>query len=61
MTASDMWFAGYATALAEMHRSWRDSSSVAEVAKRAGLTLGVARKAGVSAFDLCELRRAGIR
>lgn len=58
------WLSGFAVALAEMHRrlvGGNDSTGVCEVARVAGLTLQIARDAGVVAFDLKELKRAGIR
>jgi hypothetical protein len=48
-------------ALAEMHRRLDASTGVCEVARAAGLTLRAARDAGVEAFDLKELKRAGIQ
>lgn len=60
----DAWLSGFAVALAEMHRrlsGGNDSTGVCEVSRAAGLTLESARAAGVSAFDLKELRRAGVR
>ena len=59
----DTWLIGFATALAEMHRrllGGNDSQSVRAVAKNVGLTIKSARAAGVSAFDLRELKKAGI-
>jgi len=60
----DAWMIGFATALAEMHRrllSGNDGSGVQAVARAAGLTIEAAHAAGVSAFDVRELRKAGIR
>jgi hypothetical protein len=60
----DAWLSGFAIALAEMHRrlcGGNDSTGVCEVARVAGLTIEVARAAGVSAFDVRELRKAGVR
>jgi hypothetical protein len=59
----DSWLRGFATALAEMHRrllGGSDSSGARAVAQAAGLTIKSARAAGVSAFDLKELKKAGI-
>lgn len=59
----DSWLSGFAVALAEMHRrllNGNDSTSVCAVARTAGLTIKSARAAGVSAFDLKELKKAGI-
>jgi hypothetical protein len=58
------WAAGFAVALAEMHRrlvEGNDSTGVREVARAAGLTLKIARKIGVDARDVKELKRAGVR
>jgi len=57
------WIAGFAVGLAEMHRlliGGNNSSGVVEVARNAGLTLKLAERAGVSDFDLKELRKAGV-
>jgi len=61
--ARDAWLSGFAVALATHHRLFggNDSTGVCEVARGAGLTLKSARAAGVSVFDLKELKRAGIR
>lgn len=59
----DAWLSGFAVALAEMHRrlcDGNDSTGVCEVARAAGLTIKSARATGVSAFDLKELKKAGI-
>lgn len=59
----DEWICGFATALAEMHRrllGGNDSAGVCEVARHAGLTIAVAKSAGVEEFDLRELRKAGL-
>lgn len=47
-------------ALAESHRLLNNSSGVCEVMRYAGITLSLAREAGVDEFDLRELRRAGV-
>jgi len=52
---------GFAVAVAEIHRRLPNGTIAREVARDAGLTIRAARAAGVSAFDLAELRRAGIR
>lgn len=60
----EAWIRGFVTALADMHRRLirgNDSSSVRRVANAAGVTIKSARSAGVSAYDLKELRKAGIR
>jgi hypothetical protein len=60
----EAWTVGAATALAEMHRlliGGGDSAGVRRVAAGCGLTLRRAKEAGVSAYDLGELRRAGVR
>lgn len=59
----DSWTIGFAMALAESHRrllGGNDSTGVCEVARNAGLTLTSARAAGVSDFDLRELKKAGV-
>jgi hypothetical protein len=59
----DTWVQGFATALAEMHRrllGGNDSDGVRAVACEAGITLAIAKKAGVSSYDWRELRRAGV-
>lgn len=56
----DAWLHGFSVALAEMHRLRRSSTDVCEIARAAGVTLESARDAGTDAFDLNELRRAGI-
>jgi hypothetical protein len=58
------WIAGFAVGLAEMHRlliGGCNSSGVVVTARNAGLTLKLAKQAGVSDFDLKELRKAGVR
>jgi hypothetical protein len=60
----DAWLSGFAVALAEMHRrllNGNDSTSVCKIAEATGLTMKSARAAGVSVFDLKELKRAGVR
>lgn len=60
----DAWLSGFAVALAEIHRQLlhgNNSSGVCAVARNAGLTLKAARAAGVSSFDLKELKKAGIQ
>ena len=57
------WVRGVATALAEMHRSLiggGDAASVRRVATACGLTIAYARRCNVSAYDLKELRKAGV-
>ena len=59
----DTWLAGFAVALAEMHRrllGGNDSRGVRDTARDAGLTLEVAKRVGVSPFDLRELKKAGV-
>ena len=53
---------GYAqhTLLAEVHRIGKHSSSVAEAARGALLTLTSARAAGVDEYDVQELKKAGV-
>ena len=58
------WIAGFATALAEIHRqllNGNNSSGVCDSARNAGITIATARAAGVSNYDLRELRKAGMR
>lgn len=60
----DAWLSGFAVALAEIHRqllNGNNSSGVCAAARNAGLTLASARGAGVSPFDLRELKKAGVR
>ena len=57
------WMVGAATALAEMHRTLLnggDSASVRRVATACGLTRAYAKRMGISAFDLKELKKAGV-
>jgi ribose 5-phosphate isomerase RpiB len=59
----DAWLSGFAVALAEIHRqllNGNNSTGICAAARGAGLTLASARAAGVSAFDLKELKKAGI-
>lgn len=60
----DAWITGFATGLAEMHRrlgGGADSTGVREAARGAGLTINRARLAGLSAYDLRELKKAGVK
>ena len=60
---NDAWTCGVVTALAEMHRKLiggNDSAGVVETARNCGITVAVAKKAGVSPYDWKELRRAGV-
>lgn len=55
---------GFATALVEMHGrliAAGPCKDVCAVARAAGLTLKSGRAAGVSAYDLNRLKRAGVR
>jgi hypothetical protein len=54
------WLAGFCVALAEIHRLRKDSTSVTEAARCAGVTLKLAREAGVDSWDVEELQRAGV-
>ena len=59
----DAWVRGLVTGIAEMNRRLlrgADNAGVVAVARGCGITLAVARKAGVGSFDLRELRRAGV-
>lgn len=64
MSASlDSWVVGFGTALAEMHRRLlhgNDSAGVREVSRHAALTLDEYIRAGLSSYDVAELRKAGI-
>lgn len=51
------WARGYAVAMAEMHRSWHDTSCVREVLSRASLTLDKLKALKLSDFDMTELRK----
>lgn len=60
----DAWLAGFAVALAEMHRQLITAgkdSSMCRVAAGAGLTLAEARRVGVDDFDIDRLMEAGIQ
>lgn len=60
----DAWQVGFAVALSEVHRrllNGNDSTSTREVARVAGVTIKSARAAGVSDYDLRELKKAGVR
>lgn len=57
------WIRGFATALAEIHRllaGGNNSEGVCEIARNAGLSLKGLERAGLSDFDLRELRKAGV-
>jgi DNA-binding CsgD family transcriptional regulator len=54
------WINGFAVALAQVHRHSGESTVVCEAASAAGLTLTIARGAGVSSFDIDELKRAQV-
>ncbi|HYX19259.1 MAG TPA: hypothetical protein VFA98_00225 [Thermoanaerobaculia bacterium] len=54
------WTAGFAVALAEVHRLAKNSSVICEAARNAGLTIKGAKLAMVDDFDLEELRAAGV-
>lgn len=60
----DAWVSGFAFALAELHRGLlhgNDSAGICRAARAANVTIKVARAAGVSAYDLVELKKAGIQ
>lgn len=64
MKNKDEWYSGFAVALSEMHRllvNGNNSSGVCEVARNGGLTLALAKKSGVSKFDIDELKKAGVK
>jgi hypothetical protein len=59
----DAWICGLSVGLSEMHRKLlggNDSAGIVETARNCGLTVALAKKAGVSPFDWKELRRAGV-
>lgn len=59
----DAWLAGFAVALAEMHRQLVNAghdAALCRVARDAGLTLAEARRVGVSQSDLDRLAKAGV-
>lgn len=58
--AKRSWINGFAVALAQVHREGGGSTVVYEAARDAGLTLTAAHEAGVSSFDIRELKRAKI-
>ena len=57
----DTWMIGAAVALAEVHRMTHDGASIRHAATTCGLTLAYARRVGVSAYALKELKKAGVR
>ena len=57
----DAWVAGYAVALAELHRWGRDGVNVRSAAAAASITLAQARACKVDPYDLKELKRAGVK
>lgn len=59
-TEKQNWINGFAVALALVHRHGGASTVVCEAARAAGLTLTVALDAGVSSFDIEELKRAKV-
>ena len=54
------WINGFAVALAQVHRHGGRSTVICEVARSAGLTIAAARGAGVSSFDIEELKKAKV-
>lgn len=63
-TAHRAWVQGFALALADLHRlllHGNNSSGVCEIVRNAGMTLAKFRQAGVAAYDLRELRKAGVK
>jgi len=64
MKDADAWLAGFATALAEMHRQLTNAgedSTLCRVARDAGLTLAEARRVGLTSFDVDALAKAGLQ
>lgn len=59
-TPKQSFAAGMALALAEINRKFDRPGMVLEVAKEAGLSLAELRAAGVAAYDLRELKKAGL-
>jgi DNA-binding CsgD family transcriptional regulator len=55
------WINGFAVALAQVHRHGGGSTVVCEAARAAGITLAAAHGAGVSSFDISELKRAKVQ
>lgn len=61
---ADAWLAGFAAALAGMHRQLiaaGEDDALCRVAAEAGLTLKEARRVGVAPVDIQRLRKAGLR
>lgn len=56
----DAWTRGFVIALAESHRHIPDDVVTCEAAANAGITLTVAKKAGVDPYDWRELKKAGV-
>lgn len=61
VTPKQDWINGFAVALAQIHRHGVESAIVCKAARFAGLTLATAHGAGVSPFDISELRRAKVQ
>jgi DNA-binding CsgD family transcriptional regulator len=61
VTQKQSWINGFAAALAQVHRHGVESTAICQAAHFAGLTLAAASGAGVSPFDISELRRAKVQ
>lgn len=54
------WINGFAVALAQVHRHGVRSAVICEAARGAGVSIASAHSAGVSSFDIEELKRAKV-
>ena len=54
---TDAWFAGYATALANAHRLYHQTSVIGGTMIGDGITVEILRKHNVAAYDLNELKK----
>jgi hypothetical protein len=60
---ADAWVRGFVLAIADLHRSLvggANGSDVRRLAKDAGVTIALAKKAKCLPYDLRELKRAGV-
>ena len=57
---AEAWIAGFSVALAEAVRSGCAATTVRRIAAASGITLRTAKKAGVDAYDLKDLKRAEV-
>jgi hypothetical protein len=51
------WMQGYATALADMHRLYRNTSQVEQTMASGGITIAHLTRAKVNSYDVNELRK----